>query len=79
LLFTAGSGYYLPKIGDYGEGLIEKVMESGGTLTIELYLSMSNAKYDVAFGIAVVLLCIVFLINIITKILARKFDVSRKK
>ncbi len=79
LLFTAGSGYILPKFGEYGEGLIEKVMESGGSLTIELYLSMSNAKYDVAFGIAVVLLCIVFLINITTKVLARKFDVTRKK
>lgn len=79
LLFTAGSGYFLPKFGDYGEGLIEKVMESGGSLTIELYLSMSNAKYDVAFGIAVVLLFVVFTINILTKVLARRFDVNRKK
>lgn len=78
LLFTAGSGYFLPRFGEYGEGLIEKIMESGGTLTIELYLSMSNAKYEVAFGIAVVLLVIVFAMNIITKILARKFDVSRR-
>lgn len=78
LLFTAGSGYFLPRFGEYGEGLIEKIMESGGTLTIELYLSMSNAKYEVAFGIAVVLLVIVFVMNIITKILARKFDVSRR-
>ena len=79
LLFTAGSGYFLPRFGEYGEGLIEKIMESGGTLTIELYLSMSKAKYDVAFGIAVVLLLIVFAINIATKLLARKFDVNRKK
>lgn len=79
LLFTAGSGYYLPKLGEYGEGLIHKIMESGGTLTIELYLSMSNAKYDIAFGIAVVLLIIVFAINIITKVLAKKFDVNRRK
>lgn len=79
LIFTAGSGFLLPKFGEYGEGLIEKVMESGGTLTIELYLSMSNAKYDVAFGIAVVLLIVVFVINIITKLLARKFDVTNRK
>ena len=38
-------------------------------MTIELYLSMSKAKYDVAFGIAVVLLVIVFFINLITKML----------
>ncbi len=78
LLFTAGSGYLLPKLGEYGEGLFEKIMESGGTLTIELYLSMSKAKYDVAFGIAVVLLIIVFGINLLTKFLARRFDVNRK-
>lgn len=71
LLFTAGSGYLLPKP---GIGLLHKIMESGGTLTIQLYLSMSKAQYDVAFGIAVVLLCIVFMINILTKILAGKLD-----
>lgn len=71
LLFTAGSGYLLPKP---GTGLLHKIMESGGTLTIQLYLSMSKAQYDVAFGIAVVLLCIVFVINLLTKILAGKLD-----
>lgn len=71
LLFTAGSGYLLPKP---GIGLLHKIMESGGTLTIQLYLSMSKAQYDVAFGIAVVLLCIVFAINLLTKILAGKLD-----
>lgn len=71
LLFTAGSGYLLPKP---GIGLLHKIMESGGTLTIQLYLSMSKAQYDVAFGIAVVLLCIVFVINLLTKILAGKLD-----
>ena len=73
LLFTAGSGYLLPKP---GTGLLHKVMESGGTLTIQLYLSMSKAQYDVAYGIAVVLLCIVFMINILTKIIAGKTDVT---
>lgn len=76
LLFTAGSGYLLPKT---GAGLIHKLMESGGTLTIQLYLSMSKAQYDVAFGIAVVLLCIVLIINFLTKILAGKFDVTAKQ
>ena len=76
LVFTAGSGYLLPKP---GAGLINKVMESGGTLAIQLYLSMSKAQYDMAFGIAVVLLCIVFGINLLTKILAGKLDVMNKQ
>ena len=53
LLFTAGSGFQLPK------NLFGKLFESSGTLTIQLYLSMQKAKYDQAFGIAVVLLIIV--------------------
>lgn len=69
LLFTAGSGYLLP---NNAKGYLTKIMESGGTLTIELYLSMSKAKYDVAFGIAVVLLVIVFFINLVTKVLIKK-------
>jgi len=74
LLFTAGSGYYLPKNGQF----FNKLFESGGTLTVQLYLSMSKGQYDIAFGIAVVLLLIVLLINVITKLLTRRFDVSRK-
>lgn len=73
LLFTAGSGYLLPKA---GMGLIDKIAQSGGTLTIQLYLSMSKAQYNVAFGIAAVLLIIVLGINFLTKYLARKFDVN---
>lgn len=76
LLFTAGSGYLLPKS---GQGWITKVMEPGGTLTIEMYLNMSKAKYDVAFGIAVVLLIIVFCINLLTKHLSAKVDVTKKE
>lgn len=68
LLFTAGSGYMLPK---KGMGLIRKIMESGGTLTVQMYLSMSKAQYDAAFGIAAVLLCIVMLINLIVSRMAR--------
>ena len=75
LLFTAGSGYLLPKT---AAGALNKIFESGGTLTIQLYLSMSKAKYDQAFGIAFVLLTIVLLINILTKYLAKKFDVNLK-
>lgn len=68
LLFTAGSGHLLP---NNAKGFLTKIMDSGGTLTIELYLSMSKAKYDVAFGIAVVLLVVVFLINLLTKVIIR--------
>ena len=75
LLFTAGSGYYLPQSGQ----LIHKIFESGGTLSVQLYLSMSKGQYDIAFGIAAVLLMIVLIINFMTKLLTRNFDVSRKK
>lgn len=71
LLFTAGSGYLLPS---NAKGYLSKIFESGGTLTIELYLSMAKAKYDVAFGIAVVLLIIVFFINLLTKVLIGKWS-----
>lgn len=69
LLFTAGSGYLLP---DLGKGLLNKIMESGGTLAIQLYLSMSGAEYETAFGIAAVLLCIVFLFQLLVKLIARR-------
>lgn len=76
LLFTAGSGYLLPKFGDsLGENLtklLNKVMESGGTLTIELYLQMQKGKYDTAFGIGCVLIVIVLLLNLLTKLVAKK-------
>lgn len=73
LLFTAGSGYLLPK---GGVGILKKILESGGTLTIQLYLSMAKAEYSTAFGIAVILLLIVLFINWITKVLAKKLDVN---
>lgn len=71
LLFTAGSGYLLPKT---AAGFAHKILESGGTLTIQLYLSMSKGEYAVAFGIAVVLLVIVLGINVLTRVLARRFE-----
>lgn len=73
LLFTAGSGFQLPK------GVFSKLFESSGTLTIQLYLSMQNAKYDQAFAIAVVLILVVLIINFLAKYLAGRFDVNRLK
>lgn len=76
LLFTSGSGFYLPKP---GMGLVRKLFESGGTLTIELYLQMAKGKYDVSFAIACVLLILVLALNGLTKYLAGKFDVENRK
>lgn len=76
LLYTAGSSDLLP---NSVKGMFEKIMQSGGTLTIRLYLSMSDGKYDVAFGVGVVLLVIVLGINLLTKFLAKRFDVNRLK
>ena len=73
LLCTAGSGFQLPK------NLFGKLFESSGTLTIQLYLSMQKAKYDQAFGIAVVLLIIVLGINLLTRFLTNRFDVTKLK
>lgn len=77
LLFTAGSGYLLPKLGNFGEGLFHKILQPGGTLTIQLYLSMEKAQYSSAFGIALVLLIIVFAINMLTKFLSSRLNVNK--
>ena len=71
LLFTSGSGYYLPR------NVFSKVLEPGGTLTIQLYLFMQRANYDEAFAVAVVLLVIVLAINGLAKFLSHKFDVEK--
>ncbi len=77
LLFTAGSAKTLPKT---LSGLMPKVFQSGGTMTVQLYLSATiEGDFDTAFGIAVVLLVLVFLINFGTKRLAVKYDVMSHK
>lgn len=73
LLFTAGSGYLLAK------SFIGKIFESGGTLTIQLYLSMQKAKYDQAFGIATVLIILVLAINAAAKLLSHKLNKEVRK
>lgn len=75
LLFTAGSAKLLPK---GFLGIFEKIFQSGGTLTIQLYLSAtSEGDFKTAYGIAVVLLIIVFAINILTKRLMGKLDATK--
>lgn len=77
LLFTAGSARGLPKAGI--EGFFRKFTESSGSLTIELYLQMQNGKYEIAFGIALVLIIIVLFINFMAKALVKRFDVAERK
>lgn len=74
LLFTAGSSGLMPK---GFTDLLRKATQSGGTLTIQLYLSATKGEFGVAFGIALVLLIIVLGINFLTKALAKKFDTGR--
>ena len=73
LLFTAGSGYLMVR------NWLTHPLNSGGTLTIQMYLSMTKAQYDNAFGIALVLVVIVLIINLLTKILSHKLDVNKEK
>lgn len=75
LLFTAGSGYMLPKtLSAFGA----KLVQPGGTMTVQMYLSMQKGQYDIAFGIAVVLLVMVLLINFLTHYISAKLDVNKK-
>lgn len=53
-------------------GLGEKVLESGGSLTVELYLQMQNGEYDTAFAIGCVLILMVFLMNFLVKRACRR-------
>ncbi len=76
LLFTAGSAGMLPKS---VANAFSKILDSGGTLTIQLYLSASKGEFNVAFGIAFVLIVIVLLINLATKLLAKKFDIHTRE
>lgn len=73
LLFTAGSGALLP------QGVFDHLFSSGGTLTIQLYLEMSKAHYEQAFVIALVLVIIVLGLNLLAKLITKKFDVNRVK
>lgn len=71
LLFTAGSVHVLPS------SFFGHFLTSGGTLTIELYLQMAKGNYDVSFVIALVLIVIVLGLNLLAKVITKKFDVHR--
>lgn len=74
LLFTAGSGRLLPRLGDDFTDNLErlwgKVFESGGTLTVELYLQMQDGRYGTAFGVGCVLIVIVLCLNLLVRWIA---------
>ena len=74
LLFTAGSARSLPRLGrNLAENvgrLLGKALESGGTLTVELYLQMQEGKYELAFSTGCVLIVLVLVINGAVKIIA---------
>lgn len=69
LLFTAGSSYLLPKS---AASILPHIAESGGTLTIGLYLEMADGNTKNAFGIALVLIALVLVINGLTKLVTGK-------
>ncbi len=76
LLFTAGSAKFLPK---NLAALLHKPFQSGGTLTIQMYLSAtSDGDFTTAFGIAVVLLCITLASNLLIKFLLKNLISKRK-
>jgi phosphate transport system permease protein len=60
LIFTSGISTTMPK------NFFGHVMESGATLTIQLFTSAAKGENDVAFGIAAVLVLIVLAINLLT-------------
>lgn len=76
LLFTAGSARLLPKLTGSLKGNLEKlgqkVLEPGGTLTVELYLQTENGEYGTAFGIGCVLIIIALLTNLLLKLAAHE-------
>ena len=70
LLFTAGSARLLPRLG----GGFGKILESGGTLAVELYLQMQNGEYEAAFGIGCVLMLLALFLNLLIRLVCRERD-----
>ena len=73
LLFTAGSAYLMPR------DFFSHFLESGGTLTIQLYIAMTNAQYGQAFVIGMILIVLIFLMNALAKWITKRFDVNSKE
>lgn len=73
LLFTAGSGYFMPV------NFFSHFLESGGTLTVELYIRMSNAQYGQAFVIGMILIVLILALNALARWISQRFDVTKAK
>lgn len=68
LIFTAGSGSNM--VSDF----FGHTMQSGATLTVEMYLRYTaNNDTDNAFGIALVLIVLVLIINICAGLVRNRF------
>lgn len=66
LLFTAGFGLKLL-------GFAKALQSSAASLTVALYIYASEeGKFDVAFSIAVILICITLIINLAASLVGRK-------
>ena len=66
LLFTAGFGLKLL-------GFAEELQSSAASLTVALYIYASEeGKFDVAFSIAVILICITLIINLAASLVGKK-------
>lgn len=66
LLFTAGFGLNLL-------GFAEALQSSAASLTVALYIYASEeGKFDVAFSIAVILICITLIINLAASLVGKK-------
>lgn len=78
LLFTAGSARLLPRLtGAWGEDmrrLGRKILEPGGSLTLELYLQAEKGQYETAFGIGCVLIIIALLANLLLKLAVQRIQ-----
>lgn len=66
LIFTAGIGTSLPK------GLFEHATASGATLSVQLYQYAGRGQNEVSFAIAAVLILIVFVINLLTRVIEKR-------
>lgn len=71
LIYTAGSASKLPT------GVFSHLFNSAATLTVELYLQLEVANFDMCFVIALILIVIVLCLNLLAKWVARKFDVNK--
>ena len=81
LMFTAGMSTTLNRFfvwnGDLGASLAQTwlglTQSSGATLTVALYVfAKERAEFDVAFGIAAILMLLTLLINLSAKLVGRK-------